>query len=410
MIEHIQIENYKSIEDLPLGLGRVNVFIGENGAGKSNILEAIALAAAAEGDKLDNEFLASRGVRVSSAALMRSGFRPGRSREPISITAKRKGGPSVRYELLNDNKPYSAWESSATIQGGPVTADEFSPMLQEIFANVDDDMRQDLISNLSEQITRQVALALAAGKIRRRKGENPLKVQLSFNSAARPYAHEGMSQFQDFVIYSPENSSLRTFDREGQIEPLGINGEGLLRFLEVVSADSNKTTIDTIKDSLRLFGWFQDFEIKKRRPDNRLTILDQFIENGASSFDQRSANEGFLFVAFYISLLSTKLTPKFFAIDNIDTALNPKLCQELVKRVVQLAKKNDKQLILTTHNPAILDGLDLNDDEQRLFVISRRPDGQTHARRFKRKPSSSQPTRLSELFIRGALGGLPKSF
>ncbi len=46
MIAEIQIQNYKSIDKLRLELGRVNVFIGENGAGKSNILEAIALAAA----------------------------------------------------------------------------------------------------------------------------------------------------------------------------------------------------------------------------------------------------------------------------------------------------------------------------------------------------------------------------
>ena len=43
MVRKITIENFKSILKLKLELGRVNVLIGENGCGKTNILEAIAL-------------------------------------------------------------------------------------------------------------------------------------------------------------------------------------------------------------------------------------------------------------------------------------------------------------------------------------------------------------------------------
>lgn len=64
MIREVTIHNFKSIPDLEMSLGRVNVLIGANGAGKSNILEALALASAAADDKLDSEFLASRGVRT----------------------------------------------------------------------------------------------------------------------------------------------------------------------------------------------------------------------------------------------------------------------------------------------------------------------------------------------------------
>lgn len=43
MIAQISIKDYKSIVDLKLKLGRFNVLIGENGCGKSNILEALTL-------------------------------------------------------------------------------------------------------------------------------------------------------------------------------------------------------------------------------------------------------------------------------------------------------------------------------------------------------------------------------
>jgi hypothetical protein len=59
-----------------------------------------------------------------------------------------------------------------------------------------------------------------------------------------------------------------------------------------------------------------------------------------------------------------------------------------------------------------LDGLDLSDDEQRLFVIYRNVDGHTKARRISAPEplEDDDPVQLSEAFINGYLGGLPKNF
>lgn len=43
MIESLKIENFKSIRNLSITPGRVNIFIGEPSSGKSNIIEAISL-------------------------------------------------------------------------------------------------------------------------------------------------------------------------------------------------------------------------------------------------------------------------------------------------------------------------------------------------------------------------------
>ena len=40
MIENFSVRTFKSLEDVTVGLGLVNVFIGANGSGKSNLLEA----------------------------------------------------------------------------------------------------------------------------------------------------------------------------------------------------------------------------------------------------------------------------------------------------------------------------------------------------------------------------------
>ena len=42
-IEKIAIKNFKSLYDVSFEPGKVNVFIGANGSGKSSVLEAIGI-------------------------------------------------------------------------------------------------------------------------------------------------------------------------------------------------------------------------------------------------------------------------------------------------------------------------------------------------------------------------------
>lgn len=47
MINTVTIKDFKSITDVTVDLGQINVFIGANGSGKSNILEAMGVLSAA---------------------------------------------------------------------------------------------------------------------------------------------------------------------------------------------------------------------------------------------------------------------------------------------------------------------------------------------------------------------------
>ena len=82
-----------------------------------------------------------------------------------------------------------------------------------------------------------------------------------------------------------------------------------------------------------------------------------------------------------------------------------------MKQIAMLASDHQKQVLITTHNPAILDGLNLNDDNQRLFVVARKDDGQTRVERLRLKPETEgKQFMLSELWQRGFIGGLPDNF
>ena len=74
MLRKIRIQNYKSILDDTLELGRLNVFIGENGCGKTNILEALAMTSGALGGDLSADGLFNRGIRLARPSLTISAF------------------------------------------------------------------------------------------------------------------------------------------------------------------------------------------------------------------------------------------------------------------------------------------------------------------------------------------------
>ena len=107
----------------------------------------------------------------------------------------------------------------------------------------------------------------------------------------------------------------------------------------------------------------------------------------------------------------SKQTTARTQISNIETALNPKICRALIESITELAEKTNKQVLITTHNPAVLDGIDLNNDNERLFVVNRTDEGLTKTKRIQFKPQNGQVRhKLSELWMRGRLGGIPQNF
>ena len=51
MLTNLFVKTFKSLDDVAVDLGRVNVFIGANGSGKTNLLEALGILSAAANGK-----------------------------------------------------------------------------------------------------------------------------------------------------------------------------------------------------------------------------------------------------------------------------------------------------------------------------------------------------------------------
>lgn len=388
MIDIIQIKNFKSIVDLTLNLGRFNVIIGENGCGKTNILEAITFASAASQGKLDAEYLANRDIRVSDPQFMFNAFEEDENKtdnQPmplivVDVTSRSKLNTNI---VIGYAEKVKKWVN---------------------FADVTDKFRIQRALELFEQHSGKTIDILHNDHI-----------DIAELDKTHPDVYTILKQtlidkpeLSSFVTYRPSEGHLRkTF--ESNMFPFGIKGEGLLRYLKELDSES-LGLFSEINNGLHLLDWFDEFSIPEGLLSNEyaLSIGDRYLKESMHSFDQRSTNEGFLYLLFYLTLFNSKDTPQFFAIDNIETSFNPKLCTKLTEYLIQSSVKNDKQVILTTHSPYVLDGLDLSNNDVRLFVARRNIDGHTRLERIEYRENRSML--LSELWMSGLIGGLPNNF
>ncbi len=359
MFTKLHIQNYKSIHDLELELGRVNVFIGENGCGKSNILEAVALLSTAKEGRLRLDDLADKGIRVARPDMMVNAFEELEKEEKnIKISLGSETEEIIEADLHQFRDHYEDFSYNEVLSHWSL-----------IERNSDKrEMPDPTKFNIITEIT--------TIKV------STIETIITLYKAILP-----------FSIYEVQTNSLRGFSKDTYTIP-GRNGENLDLLLEnfteeqweqlhkynkfISWLDEEGIIIDK-KNKLRLEGL-------RLRSNSKLGLRDKFMAADKNIFSIENANEGALHVLFYLALLISDETPPFFAIDNIENALNPYLCRVLTKTLVELSKENGKQSLITTHNPAVLDGLNLHDDEQRLFVVRRNKKGHTVAKRIQLKP------------------------
>ncbi len=143
-----------------------------------------------------------------------------------------------------------------------------------------------------------------------------------------------------------------------------------------------------------------------------LKFTDRFMAASRNTLTAYDASEGALYVLFAAVLCLSPSSPSMFAIDNLDSALNPRLVKRLVARLSQWLRVGDpdRQLLFTAHNPAVLDGLDLDQDDVRLFAVERNSEGHTTIRRIEVSPELQRLNEqypLSRLWAMGNLGAVP---
>ena len=394
MIETFSVRTFKSLEDVTVALGLVNVFIGANGSGKSNLLEAVGVLSAAASGRVDDQSLMSRGVRPGVPTLYKSAFpaRPGSTIPPHISFGGRGAGAKYEVSLHNPLKdPTPAWR--------------FKTELWE-------DGENRLVGRFSAPIS----------KSNPDRGVAALKaVEVTDGGAL-----DLLELLQNYVVYSPTTPVLRGVAPETQPrEPLGLSGGNLARAISDLLSQSkqDERSSGICHEALGLVDWASNFGATSAAKlplspaasasDKVVMFRDRFMRDGRDVLSGYDASEGALYALFMAVISGHRNSPRLCAVDNADHGLNPRLARSLIERVCEwyLDMRSPRQILLTTHNPLVLDGLPLQDDRVRLFTVSRTNSGRTSVRRVEVDDSLREKAELgwsmSRLWVMGHLGGVP---
>ena len=386
MITKFKIHFFKSIEDTELELGNINVFIGANGSGKSNLLEALGVLAAAAYGRVDQE------------SLVRRGCRPGGIFEP----------------MFRDTPAESETSMKASNGDGSYFA-EFTKAAQR--RSLGSEFRREVWQSGQKKLVDRSTLA-DAGKGDPKAGLAALK--LAETEATDPAA-VFLRTLSTYSIYCPDAAVLRGLMQDPQVrEPVGLSGGRLAEGVAEVLTDVQ--AVEKLKSEFRAtMGWFENFgafqpPLRGPVPAPMLIFLDRFFrkEKGLTpALFISEVNEGALYLLFVAVLCLHPAAPRLFALDNADHGLNPLMARHLMTTMCRwlLDTKQPRQVLMTTQNPLVLDGLPLQDDRVRLFTVDRDNRGTTCVKRFlitdEHKKKAEEGWTLSRMWVNGLIGGVP---
>ena len=401
MIKEMHVRGYKSLaSETIVELGRVNVFVGANGAGKSNLLEALGIIGAAASGLVNDQSLLSRGVRPGLPLLYKSSY-PDMRFQDIRIGAYTKNREAA-YDVSLHN-PIEVPEP------------EWRFLTESLYENDNRILGRSPRSGNREIdiFSSKVALSITP--------------EFEINHKA---ASALIKELRNYAIFSPMTPMLRGICPDiSQQKPVGLNGGNLpASTMELLSNsmlyDGFDSDFDFEDEVLALIDWASTISVKPSAfaPISKVVSVspkviefkDRFMKLSRNSLTGYDASEGALFILFAAVLALHKSAPLIFAIDNFDSCLNPRLLKCLIQKFCEwiLLSSPERQVLLTGHNPSLLDGLDLRNEDIRLFTISRSDAGVTVINRIKVNDSlldklDSGRKSLSELWISGEIGGMP---
>lgn len=388
-LKKITIRNFKSLYDVSFEPGRVNVFIGANGSGKSSVLEAIGVLSAAMTDRVNTSSLQRKGVRLSTSSLYKSKF--------LSIEKESKTVDfSLEWKLNGHDYEYLNY---MTVPGDDDSWKYFAESVTCDGVNV-----YGRSNRSSAQLNNKI-------------GYFTISEALSATEYAVAAKYIG-----DYGIYQPDTLTLRgTVADPVQTNPIGLNGGRLAETIQdLLHKDGEDAMFGSMfmEDMLELIDWASEFRVSKPKktilnpsvPTTQeiIEFRDKYLKDTAS-FTGYDASEGALYVLFMLSLAMHEKAPKMFAIDSFDHAMNPRLARKVAEVFSEKIIEENKTVFMTTHNPLVLDGLDLSNDDIRLFTTDRNKQGHVEVRRIQvsdKLLKMNQP--LSRLWINGVLGGVPE--
>ena len=407
MIQSITIKGFKSLADVTLELGPLNIFVGTNSSGRSNFFDALRVL---QGIGL--------GFTISEILNGKPKGAGGDVWEPI------RGGSANAAHLRRDTETGASIPTSVRIEAvlrvpdladRPMYSVGFDPMkgwvTHEKLLTLDKPVfDSDVEANDPAERT------LCVRYYREGLGREPLRFDKS-----RPVLHQLLSRrecseehrellsssvraLSDMQRLEPDLSVLRDYSLFQAVSRMGERGENFAALVNAILSDkaSGEAYLSWLRQRTPA-----EIEYVEILPGARQDVLFAVV-NRIGTFSAPVLSDGTLRFAAIAAAFFQSDMPDTLTIEEIENGIHPTRLRLLVELLKSRAQRPAPQVVASTHSPVVLAWLDEADYRTTFFCQRDEETGASQIRPLSEVPGFLELVRkqpVSELFAEGWLEG-----
>jgi predicted ATPase len=370
-LDSIEVEGYKSIRAARIDLGAINLLIGANGAGKSNLIGVFDLLA----DLADHRLQLHVARQGGADAILHFG---------------RKKTPSLRISMRLGHHDYEAMlapGASDTL----VFEHEIAPPKVPPFSVPEQARRLPMGEHMGVPGHKETGL-------------NSVKRVFGTGSFASEPIITAIKNWRPFHFHDPGGSSptkqKQKIDDNRTLRAEGGNLAPFLHALRAVAPGAYRRIVEAVRS---IAPFFDDFMLE---PDVTNPGVIQLAWRHASDdgmFTADSLSDGTLRFICLATLLLQPTLPSLIVVDEPELGLHPFAISQLAALVRAAATRT--QLILATQSVTLLDQFDVSE-----VIVAEQTKGESSFRHLHETPLTDwkQDYSLGELWLKNVLGGRPR--
>lgn len=353
MITAIRIANFKSYADATLPLAPLTLLIGANASGKSNAIEAIRfLSWLASGRRLDDimssVFEADVAIRGAASELTRTRQLP----LTLGCTTDHPQWNALEVEVRVTPEGMRVWNESITGLGQALPlysvvapAERFSHELQVQYNNFARGGKKPRIPCTDQQAVFTQLDSPA------RFGSGHQKAQKLIPTVVADF-REALEQV---LFLDPNPSRMRQYSF---IVDRALKGDGanLSSVLYHLDREGHGPAVLEFVSDLPEQKFLGISFVRTPRNEVMLQLTESFADE-ERTWDAPVLSDGTLRVLAVAAALLSAPERSLVIIEEIDNGVHPSRAGTLLKRIEETAERRGLRVLLTTHNPALLDTL-----------------------------------------------------
>lgn len=396
MLTQLQLTHFKSYRQGTLPLGRLTVLIGANASGKSNAIEALRLLSRlAEGERLnllanprsnltfrgDVKTLGYSGINTFQLAC--STTQPEWQDFEIQLAVTEENGLQIIQEkICSQTSTVPLYQISSAPQGRG----------SDVWVSYNNFARGGKKPTIA--CSSQMAIFTQLLSPIRFRPENSTS-----QSVIPDITGQYQRIFQQIFFLEPEPSAMRSYSHVTE-KHLKSHGENLSGVLYNLCQDTaTKQNILKFIQSLPE-QQIADLEFLTNVRGEVLLELTETFGNQDTGYDAALLSDGTLRVLAIAAVLLSAPEESLVVIEEIDNGVHPSRASALLEQIMVIAEERNLRVLISSHNPALLDALPDAAVPDTVFCYRDPQDGSSRLVRLQDLPD------YPELIAQGSIGHL----